>query len=274
MAPPPTRTTDAPIAPSPAHSEVSDILRDARLTTVFQPIIALKDGCLVAFEALARIRPLPGDTAALFERAAREHVAHKLDHLAHSLAFAGAPYLAHDALLFVNASPASASRSDFAGRLERLAHVADLDPARIVVEVTELGDAGDDDAIARSITALRETGFGIALDDIGAGHSDLRRILRLRPRWLKLDRTLCQRLESDPYARSLVEALVRFADHNELRVVAEGLELPSHARAAAELGIAYAQGYWFAHPVSLCDAATTLCVQRVQRRWRAAALAA
>jgi EAL domain-containing protein (putative c-di-GMP-specific phosphodiesterase class I) len=269
----PQDTTSTSI--EPVHSfTVSDILRRTALRMAYQPIVALDVGKLVAFEALARTSAPSADAAGLFALAAREQLVPQLDHLAHSLALASAPYLADDALLFINASPITAAHADFPRRLARLARFAGVEPRRVVVEITELGDTSDDDALARNLADLRSLGFGTALDDLGAGHSDLRRLLRLRPQWLKLDRALTQRLESDRYARSLVEALVRFAQRNALRVVAEGIELPSQARAVADLGIAFAQGFWFAHPVGLPQAASSVCTARVQRRWRAASHAA
>lgn len=241
---------------------------------LFQPIVALDSGNVVAFEALIRAKRGFENTTEFLAEAARRQSLPAVDRLAHSIALASVHYLPPDARLFINASPAAAIEPDFALRIARFAALAETPHKRIVVEITELGVPADDGRLSASVEDLRSLGFGIAIDDVGAGQSDLGRILRLRPHWLKLDRGLVQKLATDSYNRSLVTALVRFAQHNSVHIVAEGIELPSQARAAEDLGIAFGQGYWFDHPLSLADASSSRCAERVQRRWRTASSAA
>jgi EAL domain-containing protein (putative c-di-GMP-specific phosphodiesterase class I) len=257
-----------------AGASVEHILRRGAVRMLFQPIVGLDSGSVVAFEAL--IRPKRGFNSAtdLLTEAARCGSLPAVDRLAHSIALASAGYLPAENRLFINASPAAMTDPGFALGIARRASIADIAPKRVVVEITELGAPADDGRLSRTVEDLRAQGFGIAIDDVGAGQSDLSRILKFRPHWIKIDRALIQSLAADSYSRSLVAALARFAAHNSIRVVAEGIELPSQARAVADLGIAFGQGYWFDHPLALVDATSNRCSQRVLRRWRTASRAA
>lgn len=257
-----------------ADRSIEFVLSTGAVRMLFQPIVCLGSGSVIAFEALIRPRRGFGSATDLLAAATRGRSLASLDRLAHSVAFASAGYLGSESRLFINASPTSVVERGFAIRIARLAAMANIPCARVVVEITELGAPADDVRLRESVQDLRSLGFGIALDDLGAGQSDLSRILRLRPDWIKLDRALVQGLPTDRYSRSLVAALTRFAAHNSIRVVAEGIELPSQARSAADLGITLAQGFWFAHPLSLPEASSGVCAARVQRRWRAVGAAA
>lgn len=242
----------------------------------FQPIVCLRSGRVVAFEALMRPRRCEGGAGAgdLIAAASRAGRVHELDRLAHAAALASASYLPEDTRVFINALPEVAAREDFVARLARLTELAGIPASRLVIEITERHYPDDDSELIRRVGELRRLGFGIALDDVGAGRSDLGRILTLRPDWIKLDRVLVQGIATDPLGRRLVGALARFARGSDIQVIAEGIELPSQARAAMDLGVTQGQGYWFAHPAPLAEAAARGCRDRVERRWRTASVAA
>ncbi len=265
---------NTPVPRERAGATIEHILRGGSVRMLFQPIVGLDSGSVVAFEALIRPKRGFSSAAELLAEASRCSALPAVDRLAHSIALASAGYLPAESRLFINASPAAMTDPGFVLGIARRAAIADIAPRRIVVEITELGAPADDGRLCSTVEDLRALGFGIAIDDVGAGQSDLSRILKFRPHWIKIDRALIQNLSADSYSRSLVAALARFAAHNSIHVVAEGIELPSQARAVADLGISFGQGYWFDHPLSLVDATSSRCLQRVMRRWRAASRAA
>ena len=89
----------------------------------------------------------------------------------------------------------------------------------------------------------------IAVDDVGAGYSGLRRILDLRPDILKLDMSLTRDVDSDPARAALARALVTFADGIGCRIVAEGIETEAEMKALRSLGVGYGQGWHFSRPM-------------------------
>lgn len=234
---------------------VERLVRLGGLCLAYQPIVSLATTECVAFEALTRVRAGRPTAVELFAQAEREHAVPLLDRFAHTLALASAPHLPGETLLFLNAAPVTIAAPDFARRTLQLADRAGLPVSRLVIEITEQEMVTDDHALAANVNTLRDAGIGVAVDDFGAGHSDLARILKLRPSWIKLDRSLVLQLDNNATKRSLVSALVRFAAQNNIQVIAEGIETPAHARTATALGLTLGQGYLYSRPLPLPEAA-------------------
>ena len=250
------------------------LIHSGGVSLAFQPIVSLESGAVVAFEALARPDREFEGVGELIAAAANERCVPSLDLSVHAKALASAAQLAGDARLFINASPVTLATPGFADRLQRFAVDTGYPLRRVVVELTEAEGQDEEAGIGASMERLRAMGVEVAIDDVGIGRSDLSRILKYRPDWIKLDRSLVQGLTTDPFSRSLVAALARFATERSIGLIAEGIELASQARGVAELGIRLGQGYWFARPMALAEAASAACPERVERRWRAAGSAA
>jgi EAL domain-containing protein (putative c-di-GMP-specific phosphodiesterase class I) len=88
------------------------------------------------------------------------------------------------------------------------------------------------------------------MDDVGSGHSGLTRLVALKPNIVKLDRALVEGVDRDIARRALVSAAVGFASAAGGTLVAEGIETEAEAKALQELGVRYAQGFWFARPAA------------------------
>jgi EAL domain-containing protein (putative c-di-GMP-specific phosphodiesterase class I) len=120
-----------------------------------------------------------------------------------------------------------------------------------VIEVTEHAAVADYDALADCLRPLRERGVRLAIDDAGAGFASLRHILRLSPDVIKLDRTLCADIDTDPARHALATALIAFAAQIGSSVVAEGIERPEELLTLRALGVPYGQGFFLARPAQL-----------------------
>lgn len=153
------------------------------------------------------------------------------------------------ALLFLNCSPSIACDPRTADVLTReVTSVARVPPRRVVLEITEHGNPVPLDTLAARTRPLRRRGFRLALDDVGAGTSTLGRLARLRPDWIKLDRCLTHRLETDAVQQNLVRSLDRFARDVDARLSVEGVESPAQLAAVWSVGVRYAQGFLFGQP--------------------------
>ena len=96
----------------------------------------------------------------------------------------------HDVWVSVNVSPRELHAPEYVGPGRRGAARPPGAPQRLVLEVTEHAVATDLDELIRRLTALRETGVRIALDDFGAGYSSLGQLRRLPIDILKIDHSL------------------------------------------------------------------------------------
>jgi EAL domain-containing protein (putative c-di-GMP-specific phosphodiesterase class I) len=215
------------------------------LDTVFQPVFELEGGECVAFEALTRFPSAPERTpAGWFARATEVGAGHELELAAVEAALGHLDELPNGVFLSLNVSPAVAATREFGALVEPFAE-------RLIVELTEHEPVADYAPLESALDRLRARGARIAVDDVGAGFSSLRHILRLAPDIVKLDLSLTREIETDPGRRALTAALIDFADRIGATIAAEGIETERELEVLRALGIDQAQGFYLGHPLPL-----------------------
>jgi diguanylate cyclase len=125
----------------------------------------------------------------------------------------------------------------------------DLDPKRLVFELTETAFADESEQVERAVAELRELGVQLALDDFGTGYASLSYLRRLPFQSLKLDRSFVAGLGDGGVDAALVTAAIAMGQAMGMAVVAEGVECEQQAAALGEMGCRLAQGYLFARPM-------------------------
>ena len=119
---------------------------------------------------------------------------------------------------------------------------------RIVLEMTErMSLESIPDARSR-VAALKELGFRIALDDMGAGYAGLTSFAMLEPQYVKIDLGLVRNVDTEAIKQTLIRTIVRLAEDLDIDVIAEGVETRAEAEALARIGCPLLQGYLFARP--------------------------
>jgi EAL domain-containing protein (putative c-di-GMP-specific phosphodiesterase class I)/DNA-binding NarL/FixJ family response regulator len=236
----------------PKHRRASDRITRALsghgLTTVFQPVVDLRSGTVVGVEALSRFSMRPRRPPnEWFAEAGNVGLRTELEALAVTRAVRAADALPDDLDLFINVSPATLCALDLRSAIENKA----LD--RIVFEITEHAPVDDYDGLAATIASLRADGIRVAVDDVGAGFSSLRHVVRLRPDFVKLDTTLTQKVERDAVRAALVVTLVSFASEASATVIAEGIESPDQLSALQRIGVPLGQGFLLGRPGPIPD---------------------
>jgi len=225
---------------------------DGQPLAVFQPFIDTATGQVAGVEALARLRGADGQlhsAGPLFSDPKTPPAAlRRLDRAIRAQAlerFHEAP--AHW-FLSLNISPRWISRlrpEQPLPSLRQLAH-SGIDPARIVFEITELGGASQ--RLPGVVARYRQAGARIAIDDFGAGYSQLDRVLALQPDILKLDMRLFQAAARGGPSGEVVKALAQMAEKTGCWIIAEGVETEAELDFALECGARYVQGFLFARP--------------------------
>lgn len=122
---------------------------------------------------------------------------------------------------------------------------------RIVFELLEDESVVDFDAVVAFISDVKSQGVQIAIDDFGSGYSNYQRLIHYQPDILKIDGSLIVSIDKDPYVRSVVAAIVAFAQENNIATLAEYVENESIYNTICEMGIDYSQGYYFSAPLPL-----------------------
>lgn len=205
---------------------VRGLIADRRLSTVFQPIWSFGSGELLGIEALTRPDPVYGlsGPAEAFDIAEQIGSAHELDELCASRALTIAPELPDKALLFINLAPKTLEVDSGGGDwLLGAVQRAGLSPDRIVVEVTERIGARIT-PVVKSLSRLRELGFKLAIDDVGAGNAGLEMLRRIGAEYVKLDQSIVAAAATEPNARAVLLAMATFAHQTGAFVIAEGIE--------------------------------------------------
>jgi EAL domain-containing protein (putative c-di-GMP-specific phosphodiesterase class I) len=230
----------------PAVSErvrwVREVLATGDLRTVFQPVVRLGTGEVVAVEALSRFEPARFPTPGhAFAAAGAGGVGVELELLAARRALTRVPALPDGLRLSVNLSAEALLDP-------RTAELLLPFGSAIGVEVTEHTPVHDYDALVAVTERLKAGGLQVAVDDAGAGFSSLRHVLQLRPTTIKLDLALVRGIDADPVRRALVRAVADVAAVLGSGLVAEGVETAAERDALLALGVRYGQGYLLGRP--------------------------
>ena len=234
------------------RSQLTDALTSSALRLHYQPIVPLDGTRFRAVEALVRWpRPhaSPLQPAAFVPLAEATGQVVDLDWWALQTAVdqlrawdASAPGASPHGV-HVNLSARTLAMPGLVSHVERLLALSDLEPDRLVLEVTETAVIADIDRARAVLTALRSVGVHTAVDDFGVGQSSLAQFSNLPVSSLKIDRSFVTRLAEREVDRGVVRLIRTLAEELNLDVVAEGVESTAQAVALRDLGITHAQGW-------------------------------
>jgi EAL domain-containing protein (putative c-di-GMP-specific phosphodiesterase class I) len=217
------------------------VLAVGELKIVYQPIVDLRAKRVFAYEALVRSSsPHFQGPPALFSDAIQSRFCGALGRAVRELTIEHAP--AHP--LFVNIHPNEFDE----GWLVQPDDPVFRHDQSVYLEITESVPLSHF-ALCHSVLAeMRSRGVSLAVDDLGAGYSNLKYIADLAPEVVKLDRGLIVDLKRGSRQHRLVCAIVKLCEELGSKVVAEGIETEQEAEAATDAGAHYGQGYYFARP--------------------------
>jgi EAL domain-containing protein (putative c-di-GMP-specific phosphodiesterase class I) len=215
------------------------------LWMAFQPIVRASDGSVFGYEALLRteeptlIRP-----DLVVDAAERLNLLPRLGRKVRALAAAAMSATDPSIALFTNLHPldlADEELFDGGAPLTRLA-------GRVILEVTERAAIDEIDDVERRVGRLREFGFRIAVDDLGAGYAGLSSFALLEPEIVKLDVSLLRDIDQSPVKQKLVASMTALCKDMGFLVVAEGVETVAERDCVVALGCDLLQGFLIARP--------------------------
>ncbi|GAB3387343.1 EAL domain-containing response regulator [Lysobacter fragariae] len=221
----------------------------------FQPQVELGNGRPVAAEALARWRRKdgriirPANFIPLIEREGL--VSELTDHMLVQ-ACRWKHYWDQRGLrlnMSINVSPQVLSDESAADRYQQIVQKQGVDPAEIVLEITESSVMADAARGLGVLARLRLKGFGLSIDDFGTGYSSLSQLSQIPFTELKIDQGFVSGASTQPRKRAVIEASLDLARKLNLDVVAEGVETVEQWQMLADLGCGMAQGNLIAEPV-------------------------
>jgi EAL domain-containing protein (putative c-di-GMP-specific phosphodiesterase class I)/ActR/RegA family two-component response regulator len=215
-----------------------------KLWIAYQPIISWHDRRLVAYEALCRSdEPLLRGPLELLEAAERLGRVHELGRAIRRAAITRLPELAPDCLLFLNLHPRDLQDPDLIDPASPVSQLA----GRIVLEVTERRALDGMDVLAL-VGQLRQVGYRLAVDDLGAGYAGLSSFAQIEPTVVKLDMSLIRGVDGSPVKQRIIRGMVKLCRDMGAEVVVEGVETVGERDALVACGCGWMQGYLFGRP--------------------------
>lgn len=253
-------------------SELRDAIEKGRLRLAYQPKMSLKSGSLTHAEALVRWHDADGKTISPQEfipLAEETGVIREVTIFALRTAAADLAHWAKQGAAMhvaVNVSALDLATPEFAGQVEQILSEAGVPPSQITLEVTESAIIRSPAEAIATLTALRELGVRLAVDDYGTGQSTLSYLKNLPVHELKIDKSFVTTLVESESDQIMVRSTINLAHELGLEVVAEGIEDQSTLDVLRELGCDYAQGYFIRRPVESIEFFALASSQAVGRR--------
>jgi diguanylate cyclase (GGDEF)-like protein len=237
-------------------------LEKNEIVPFYQPLLDLRTGQLIGFEALARWQhPKQGVLPPASFAAAIEE-----PDIAHAMTQAIIRRVVEDLSLWrgrgipdrvsVNVTAFDLRQPEFASELNQSLLDCGLSSRQIAIEVTETTVLSRDaDRIALTLTELRRLGFSVALDDFGTGYASLSHLLSLPADSLKIDQSFVKDVVSNAKTAAIIRSIVTLAAALNLDVVAEGIETRAQLDAIRSLGCNVVQGFLIAEAMPAADVA-------------------
>lgn len=235
------------------EADLERILEEKDIYSVFQPIISLKTGEVLGYEALSRIKN-PGairgieelfDMAILYERV------WKLEKLCRKKAFENFSRQKNyrNKKLFVNVNPIVMKDKKFRmGFTDEHLPQYQIEKENIIFEITEKGNPKDLEGFQKTVEHYKGQNYAIAMDDVGTGNSGLTMICDICPGYLKLDMKLIRDIHKNDLKRAVVNSMVEFSKSTGIQLIAEGIETEKELRTLIHLGVQYGQGFFLQRP--------------------------
>ncbi|MFC3723832.1 putative bifunctional diguanylate cyclase/phosphodiesterase [Neoaquamicrobium sediminum] len=228
----------------------------------FQPIVELKTGHVIGFEALARWtdRDLGVIPPNVFIPIAEERgIIGALSQLLLRKATETARNWPDELFLSFNLSPSQLVDQNTAQQVLAILARTGFDPRRLEIEITETGLMTDPASAEKIVNDLRAVGIRVSLDDFGTGQSSLGRLREFHFDKLKIDRSFVSSILEDKPSEHIIRAILAMCEGLGMNVVAEGIEEEAQADRLVEFGCAGGQGYLFGKP---SDAEATMAYLR------------
>ena len=235
------------------ESEMRRGLKQGDFYMVYQPQVDLQHGGVVGAEALLRWQredgqPIsPGEFIPVAEQTGLINPlgVYVLDRVLAQLRL-WQRNGSFDLPISINVAPEQFWREDFKQSLLNRIAEFEVNPDRVVLELTERTAMKMAPQAAAIMRALADQGIQLALDDFGTGYSSLAYLKKFPLRTLKIDRGFVQDLGDDADDQAICQAIIGVAHSLGLKVVAEGVETPAQAEFLRRAGCDYAQGFLYA----------------------------
>ncbi len=252
---------------SDLEKDLRTAIENEEIKPFYQPLVSMKDGQIYGFEMLARWHDkLRGDISPEIFVPLAEQMG-----LVSAMTWPLLRQACRDArdwpshmTLSINLSAVQLKDADLPVQILAVLSGENFSPRRLEVEITETALVADFDMARSILEALRAAGVKTALDDFGAGYSNLYMLRELNFDKVKIDRSFVMAMQKDRESESIVSAVISLARNLGLPAVAEGVETKEIVKMLADLGCELGQGYHYGKPTPAA-LAKALAISNMQK---------
>ncbi len=148
----------------------------------------------------------------------------------------------------INLSVAQCMRSDLADKILAAMKKYNVNAADINLEITETAISYSQKAMADNLARLSAAGLSFSLDDYGTGYSNMKRLISLPLKIVKLDKSFVDE-QHNPKMWVFLQNTVKMLKDMEMEIVVEGIETHEMVEAFSSLNCDFIQGYFFSKPI-------------------------
>ncbi len=232
-------------------------VENGRIETLYQPLVRATDLQIVGVEALMRLRDDTGDYISPIEFISLAEESGQIVSLGNYQLYDACHELVswkQDGVkplrLSYNLSPRQLQDPDLIHTVQRMLSVSGFSPDFLEFEITENLLLENDGLIKQIINKICDLGITFAIDDFGTGYSSMSYLTQFPFQRLKIDKSLIWELTNKPGSRAITSAIISMAHSLDMKVIAEGVEMPSQREILLSQGCDEVQGYLVDRPIS------------------------
>lgn len=247
--------------------EFQKVLDQELVTTFYQPILDVRNGKILGYEALSRgpADSLLHSPIVLLSIAELLNKTWELERMLRIKALKNATFT-DDYLLFLNVDPNIVNDQKFKkGFTRKNLQALNISPDSIVLELTERSAIKSYDDFKNVLKHYTDQGYSIAIDDAGTGYSGLKTLYEVFPKYMKIDMDFVRHIDHDNFKQAIVKSLIDTAKSTGIKIIAEGIESSEELRTLIRLGVDYGQGYFIQRPQSKIKAIDTEVYDIIKR---------
>ncbi|HHX61113.1 MAG TPA: bifunctional diguanylate cyclase/phosphodiesterase, partial [Epulopiscium sp.] len=228
--------------------ELNHFIDQELVKYAFQPIVEIKTGKVFAYEALMRPQTKklssPLDVIRLAQSQSKLYEIERLTWFKAMECFEEQKEHFGDTKIFINSIPSYVlSKQDLEVFEKKFSNYL----SRIVIEITENEQSNEECTKIKQETAAR-WGSHLALDDFGSGYNSEVALLVLSPKFVKIDMTIVQGIDTDENRQKLLSNIISYAKIRDIKIIAEGVESKAQMSKLIEFGVDYMQGHYLGKP--------------------------
>ena len=230
---------------------IKEAIENNKIVPLFQPIVCCKTKEIIKYEALMRMLDDNGEYIApihFLELAKKNKLYHDLTKIIISKAFE--QFKNSDYMVSINISVYDILNEEIVNLIVQKLKQTNIGE-RISFEIIESEGIENFEQVMDFINKVKQFGCKIAIDDFGTGYSNFEYLMKLKVDYIKIDASMIKNIDRDKNSQMVTETIIDFAKKMGIKTIAEFVHAKPIFEKISEIGIDYAQGYYFGKPEKL-----------------------